>query len=327
MANAEKRHLVFNEYRKDADILCLQETHSSVKEESFWRNLWGGRIIFSHGESNVRGVCICFKKDVFFNITNIKRDMNGRFIACDIAQEDGRIVSIANIYAPNKDNPSFFDALEQNVEDLSQESIIIGDFNLVLDVEKDRYGQTWTNNNKAMQSVKEIMTEKSLIDVWRARNENTLRFSWKKHNPTLQASRIDYALISQGLDQEVENVMYFKGIKSDHDALFLSINLTKSERGAGYWKFNASHLRNSEFVEEFKQFLIKDIHVLSNLAPINKWTRLKERMTEKLKKLSKRKATEKQLLISQLKEKLCYISEQMPLNRDLMKFMKTQKQI
>ena len=71
---------IFDEYRKRADILFLQETHCSKLAEDEWRLDWGGRIIFSHGESNARGVAILFKKHFFCQITNIIADLEGRFI-------------------------------------------------------------------------------------------------------------------------------------------------------------------------------------------------------------------------------------------------------
>ena len=47
-----------------------------------------------------------------------------------------------------------------------------------------------------------------------------------------------------------DNVMYLPGIKSDHMAFFMAINLTKTDRGKGYWKINNNLLTNIEFVKE-----------------------------------------------------------------------------
>ena len=47
------------------------------------------------------------------------------------------------------------------------------------------------------------MSEFSLNDVWRIRNEDKLEFSWIKKTVRVQerkASRIDFALVSAGLD-------------------------------------------------------------------------------------------------------------------------------
>ena len=50
-------------------------------------------------------------------------------------------MTLAYIYAPNKDNPAFFEDLFYNLSDFNCDDIVIvGDFNLVLDVEKDKRG-------------------------------------------------------------------------------------------------------------------------------------------------------------------------------------------
>ena len=55
--DAEKRCSIFNFYRNKCNILCLQETHSTLADEAMWRSEWGANIMFSHGESNARGTC------------------------------------------------------------------------------------------------------------------------------------------------------------------------------------------------------------------------------------------------------------------------------
>ena len=62
LQDVNKRRAIFNFYRDRADIMCFQETHSTVKDEIIWRNEWGGTIVFSHGTSQARGVVILFKK-------------------------------------------------------------------------------------------------------------------------------------------------------------------------------------------------------------------------------------------------------------------------
>lgn len=47
----------------------------------------------------------------------------------------------ANIYAPNEDNPAFFEDLFYRLSDFNCDDIVIGgDFNLVFDLEKDKKG-------------------------------------------------------------------------------------------------------------------------------------------------------------------------------------------
>ena len=64
-------------------MLIIQETHSCVEIENLWQNEWGGKIIFSHGTTNARGVAICCTNEVFKNVQNVFVDTEGRMIIVD----------------------------------------------------------------------------------------------------------------------------------------------------------------------------------------------------------------------------------------------------
>ena len=88
-------------------FFLFQETHSSPQVKSMWKAEWGGNIVFSHGTSNSRGVCILFKNDINFEIHRKISDSEGRYIVLDITIEQTRL-TLANIYGPNNDNLDFF---------------------------------------------------------------------------------------------------------------------------------------------------------------------------------------------------------------------------
>lgn len=64
--------------------------------------------------------------------------------------DDDVNITLANIYAPNEDNPAFFQDLFYRLSDFNCDDIVIGgDFNLVFDLEKDKkggFGKTWEVN-------------------------------------------------------------------------------------------------------------------------------------------------------------------------------------
>ena len=62
LRNHVKRCAIFNYCRSRADIILLQETHSCPTTENRWQLEWGGSILFSHGDTNARGVCILVKR-------------------------------------------------------------------------------------------------------------------------------------------------------------------------------------------------------------------------------------------------------------------------
>ena len=62
-----------------------------------------------------------------------------RFLIFDLTTNDVNM-TLANIYAPNEDNPAFFEDLFYRLSDFNCDDIVIGDFNLVFDLEKDKKG-------------------------------------------------------------------------------------------------------------------------------------------------------------------------------------------
>ena len=48
---------------KNNGIFFFQETHSTPADVEQWSNEWGGKLIFSHGSSDSRGVLIGFSKN------------------------------------------------------------------------------------------------------------------------------------------------------------------------------------------------------------------------------------------------------------------------
>ena len=106
--NPNKRRKVFNFYRPRCDVLCLQETHSSIEDEELWANEWGGSILYSHGTNNSRGVAILIKRSrTDIDVKKIYADADGRILLIEVTTESKQVL-LCNIYAPNVDSPGFF---------------------------------------------------------------------------------------------------------------------------------------------------------------------------------------------------------------------------
>lgn len=85
LADMGKRRLVLHWLKdREANVILLQETHSTKDTEHLWKSDWEGDIIFSHGTSSARGACILFKKGVGKEIFQAIADENGRFVILDI---------------------------------------------------------------------------------------------------------------------------------------------------------------------------------------------------------------------------------------------------
>ena len=297
-----KRRAIFNYYRQRAEIICLQEVHSCVEDEKIWSSEYGSRIIFSHGEKNARGVCILLPRNKKYEVILEKRDLEGHLLMVEL-KCDTITFSLCNVYAPNRDMPKFFTQLCKVIDDMSENRIILGDFNLVIDPILDRNG-SMCNNEKSLEVLKQTMLDHLLVEIWRTRNNNVKCYSWMRNRPTYIASRLDFMLVSQGLTDLTENVCYIPGIMSDHLSMFIAVNFMNAERGGGYWKMNAKWLDNETYALEIKEEIEETARTCHKKQPVDKWEILKFQIAHFSKEFAKEKAAESNMIVAQLSEKL-----------------------
>ena len=110
----KKRRKVFTWlHNQNADVIVLQETHSSPESENIWKKEWGGEIIYSHGSRNSRGVAVLLKSNLNVDFKKTKASNDGRFVYLDIVIDDSPF-KFLNIYAPNdvKCQLNFFSQLK-----------------------------------------------------------------------------------------------------------------------------------------------------------------------------------------------------------------------
>ena len=317
IANEKKRRALFDFHRTNADILVILESHSSPECEKIWENEWGGRAIFAHGTSASRGIAIMFKKRVYEQVFNITRSVDGRYVIFDFKEED-KMVSVVALYAPNEDCPEFFRELALLLRERHEHKIIVGDFNLALDPELDRKN-TYCNNNKARDIVLDLMDEFCLKDIWRVRNGDRKEYSWTKKLKTgedRKASRIDFALMSAGLDHYLENIMYLSSIMTDHRGIYLVLDLVPNDRGPGYWKFNNMLLQNAEFINFMNEELERTIQSSCSKNPVEKWEIVKTRVKKATKKFSRQNSSVEKITIANLSEKVNEYESNLPLPED-----------
>ena len=324
VGNKEKRKSIFEYHRQNVDILILQETHSQPKDESIWENEWGGKAIFTHGTSAARGIAIFMSKQMYQKVENIYKSTDGRSIIFDYV-EDETTITIAAIYAPNTEDPKYFQDIAQILRRRNEHKIIIGDFNTVLDIEKDRKN-TYSNNNKNKEEIENIMEEFSLKETWRERNMENKEYSWMKKGNINKASRIDYALISGGLDQHISYITYISSIMTDHRAMYMVVDLNLKERGNGYWKFNNQLLQNLEYLDYLNKEIEKCIASLKQKNPEEKWEKLKERIKKKTIEFSRKNTSEEKLIISQLSEMVNDYESRLPLDEKDTKMLEKTKE-
>ena len=98
-----------------------------------------------------------------------------------------------------------------------------GDWNVIRDPEIDKSGGNGRVKTKAIDAVTRLLTKYNLNDVWRVKNPNTPRYSWRQNHPLVQC-RLDYWLLSDSLFDNVTDTSIIPSIKSDHSAITLDFN-------------------------------------------------------------------------------------------------------
>ena len=126
------KSIFYHRKYKKFDIILPQETHSCAAEEALWHYEWGGKIIFTRGNSNSKGTAISIRRSCACELKTTYADSTGRFLLTETEINDRNLV-ICNVYAPNKDDPNFFDTFFTKVNNFSDANLILGgDWNLVL---------------------------------------------------------------------------------------------------------------------------------------------------------------------------------------------------
>ena len=316
-----KRKVVIHWLKKlNADIIFLQETFSTSSSERSWKQSWNGKIIHSHGTNHSKGVAILFKDNLDVEILSCKVDDDGRYVCMNVKIQD-QLVYLMNMYAPcsskSNDQLTFYtnmlDVINTNRRPGSM-IVIGGDLNILMNINLDRYGGNPTYNTKVMEKVTEIMECHDLIDIWRVRNPHLRQYTWRQNKPLIQ-SRLDYWLISDTLQDLVNKVDIKPAIKTDHSAIFLSLDQTDSKpHGPSYWKFNDSLCKDPDYCKMLADNVPKWIDKYSEFDDHRiSWEIIKFEIRRATQSFSKKKAMERdksgQVLHNKVNEAESYLCE------------------
>ena len=302
LQNDEKRRGVFMNLRTKADIICIQESHSTVEKEYLWKAEWGGQAYWSHFSSQARGVAILISKNSEIVVKNSFTDLEGRVVGIEFSYKD-KLFCLINVYAPNLDDPEFWIKSLALFEKSDGKRIIVGDFNTALNTTVDRSDPKTKNNEKSSNIINTYMQETYLNDVWRERNPDLRQYTYTKKKPYL-GSRLDYILTDASLASWITDIKLLPGFKSDHAAVIMQVDPFNIIRGKGYWKLNNQVLYEMPFVNKIKQTFIEQKELAINLNPAERLEILKLNLIATAQKYCKERADDRKLILSQLEEKL-----------------------
>ena len=102
-------------WKRKADVIFFQETHSKKETEKQWINEWGGKMFVSLGSPNSYGVAVLIRNGFNYSIQKTITDPMGRFIILKMNIED-KMYTLINIYHIDTDEiPGFFLLLKNHI--------------------------------------------------------------------------------------------------------------------------------------------------------------------------------------------------------------------
>ena len=257
LAENRKRIAMWNQLKKSqADIILLQETHSTLERQKKWQDEMNFKMFFNNGASNARGVMVLINEKYTEKIVKHYSDNNGRIQIFDITY-NSNVLTIVNLYMPTR-NDEFnqqviWNKMVKELENFQGESLIIGgDLNVYLNKEDRLTCSDMKEGTKNL--INNWMDINEVSDIWRINNPGKRIFTWHRKN---QFSRLDYFLISNHLMNFNIKTAINPANLTDHSCISLELIMSEEKRGMGFWKFNKMHLQDLDYVKKIKEIIFK----------------------------------------------------------------------
>ena len=197
-------------------------------------------------------MAILINKTFEYEIQDEGFEKDGRFIIVKLNLIGLCTITIANIYAPNLDEPEWFKTLFKKIKSVDMEKVIVvGDWYVALQ-EKDLYNYQNQTRKKSTTFINQYIDQNTWIDVWRMQHLDDKRFTWGKKKP-FKRSRLDYFVVSEDLLSLNPKADILSAYKTDHNTIELTINISNHPRGKGSWKLNNELLKDIELTNLIKE--------------------------------------------------------------------------
>lgn len=243
-------------------VVFLQETHLKDADQQRLKRSWVGQIFHSKFNARARGTAILINKNTPFIVSGTMADSNGRYTIVTGSPFNTPLI-LANIYAPNWDNPNFFiDVLNSLPQVDSHHLILGGDMNMVMDQVLDRSSTKHFSISKSAQILQTYLQTFGAVDIWRHLNPSTKQYSF--FSPVNQMySRIDY-FVDKTIIHKVKACNYSSIVISDHGPLILELTFPE-EPHVYAWRLNPLLLSDNTFLEYISKQI--DIFLETNITP------------------------------------------------------------
>ena len=107
LRNMEKRRDVLSYLKdKNANIVCLQDTHLIEDDMMAVTDLWNNEVYINGGKTNSRGVAILLNNNFEYEVLSCNKDENGNYLNL-LIKLSAMTINLITLYGPNNDSPSF----------------------------------------------------------------------------------------------------------------------------------------------------------------------------------------------------------------------------
>lgn len=195
---------------------------------------WRGKVFPALVNSYARGVTILVHESIPFKVNKVIKEKFGRYLIIQGNLLEEQII-LANIYAPNADDPNFFQNFFLILSTLPGKYVVAGDFNCALDPANDRSSGAVESHIRSRATIQHFMKELNLIDIWREENPDDLKFSCYS-GVHKSYSRIDLFLVSVELRYKIKECCYDAIVISDHAPNSLVYQDSKRVKDAKIWR-------------------------------------------------------------------------------------------
>ena len=238
-------HLLSDLLNLCMDIAAVQETHFICEADC---RMLKNVVYSAFGSHSSTGVSLLVGCSLDAIVDVVFAGDGGQLLVADVAVKTFEF-RIAVVHVPNTtaERRSFLRRLRSFL-DASKRTVLVGDWNAILDPNTDRAGRGANSVVRCDNALSDFLTEFELVDRFRLGHPGWEMWTWIRNSPSGQVrSYLDRVLVSRA-DSDLISCPTFHWLgRSDHKLVRVSLRLVNSPSLACNWKFNTSLLEIWDF--------------------------------------------------------------------------------
>lgn len=307
------------------DLFLLQETHfSRYSDVVQFTERCNVRAFFSFGTTNQCGVGVVVLNRALLPHCSVRHDTEGRALLFDLFVGRKRI-RLVNIYAPARAScaNAFFQDLDASFIP-SSDVILCGDFNCVLDSDRDVRGPGRGRPTWNARELRHLVTHRRLVDAWTILHDSLYSATWSRAG---SSSRLDRFYVPSSLRAHIVGCTVVPPNQhgmhvSDHNAVLLSLDFAHLVAAqVTRWRLDATLLYDDAVVAEARSRMAA---YLVDLSPSPEaWEAFKNWARRLFQSLGKQRARRRSAMLKRLATKIRAVRRGAPLTPLMEEYLKS----